>query len=69
MSEKKSRYTEAQKRAFERYSAEKTDTIRARLPRGYAQKVEQTAQILHTSKAQVLKISIDMLYSKVVEGK
>lgn len=35
--EKKTTYTAAKKRANERYIAEKTDDIGARLPRGYGE--------------------------------
>lgn len=58
-------YTKAKKRANERYIAEKTDTIQARLPRGYGDKLNKIAEKAGTSKAQVLKKCIDMLYSEM----
>lgn len=56
----------AQIQASKRYIAEKTDTIQARLPRGYAAKLQTIAEKSGTSKAQVLKNAIDMMYSAVV---
>lgn len=56
-------YSDAQKAATQRYIAEKTDCIRAYLPRGYAEKVNKLAEKHNTSKAQILKNAIDMLYS------
>lgn len=57
--------SDAQKRAIKRYKAEKTDEIRANLPKGYAEKLHKIAEKAGTSKAQVLKNSIDMLYSEM----
>lgn len=59
----KREYNDAQKAASKRYIAEKTDTIRAALPRGYAEKVNKLAEKHNTSKAQILKNAIDMLYN------
>ena len=56
-------YSDAQKAATQRYIAEKTDCIRAYLPRGYAEKVNKLAEKHNTSKAQILKNAIDTLYS------
>lgn len=58
-------YTPAKKRANERYIAEKTDMISARLPKGYGEKLHKIAEKAGTSKAQVLKNAIDMLYSEM----
>ena len=57
----------AQIQASKRYIAEKTDTIQARLPRGYAAKLQIIAEKSGISKAQVLKNAIDMMYSAVVD--
>lgn len=65
MNKKTTTYTAAKKRANERYIAEKTDDIRARLPRGYGEKLHKIAEIQGTSKAQVLKNAIDTLYAEV----
>lgn len=65
MDKKTSTYTAAKKRANERYIAEKTDTIRARLPRGYGEKLNKIAEKAGTSKAQVLKNCIDTAYREV----
>ena len=59
-------YNEAKKAANARYIAEKTDRIQAYLPVGYAAKIAAIADQQGTSKAQVLKNAIDMLYSAVV---
>ena len=59
----------AQIQASKRYIAEKTDTIQARLPRGYAAKVQELAEKASTSKAQILKNAIDMLYSVMMDEK
>ena len=62
-------YNEAKKAANARYIAEKTDRIQAYLPVGYASKIAAIADQQNTSKAQVLKNAIDMLYSAVVDNK
>ena len=62
-------YNEAKKAANARYIAEKTDRIQAYLPVGYASKIAAIADQQNTSKAQVLKNAIDMLYSAVIDNK
>jgi hypothetical protein len=62
-------YNEAKKAANARYIAEKTDRIQAYLPVGYAAKIAAIADQQNTSKAQVLKNAIDMLYSTVIDNK
>jgi hypothetical protein len=62
-------YNEAKKAANARYIAEKTDRIQAYLPVGYAAKIAAIADQQNTSKAQVLKNAIDMLYSAVIDNK
>lgn len=62
-------YNEAKKAANARYIAEKTDRIQAYLPVGYAAKIATIADQQNTSKAQVLKNAIDMLYSAVIDNK
>lgn len=61
-------YNEAKKAANARYIAEKTDRIQAYLPVGYAAKIAAIADQQGTSKAQVLKNAIDMLYSTVIDN-
>ncbi len=61
----KREYNDARKRANARYIAEKTDTIKAALPRGYGEKLHRIAEKAGTSKAQVLKNCIDMMYSEM----
>ena len=58
-------YTEATKASKARYIAEKTDCIKAYLPRGYGAKVQKIAETAGTSKAQALKNAIDMLYNAI----
>ena len=60
-------YTDGQKASKARYIAEKTDRIQAYLPVGYAAKVQELAEKAGTSKAQVLKNAIDMLYSAMMD--
>lgn len=60
-------YEERQKAAKARYIAEKTDCIRAYLPKGYTEKVNKIAEKAGTSKAQAIKNAIDMLYSALFE--
>lgn len=48
-----------------RYKAEKTDNIQANLPKGYGEKLHKIAEKAGTSKAQVLKNCIDMMYSEM----
>ena len=50
-----------------RYKVEKQDSIQAFLPKGYKEKLEYIAQRMNTSKAQVLKMCIDKLYSEMQE--
>ena len=69
MDTKKRVYGAAQKRAHERYIAEKTTEVRAALPKEYAIKLNKIAELQGTSKAQVLKNAIDMLYSAVIDNK
>lgn len=61
----KKSYTEKKKVTNQRYIDEKTDFIAAHLPRGYKDKVNKIAESAGTSKAQVLKNAIDMLYNAV----
>lgn len=65
MQNKKNKTSDAQLKANARYIAEKTDEIRARLPRGYGEKLNKIAEKAGTSKAQVLKNAIDMIYSEM----
>ena len=62
----KREYNDARKSANARYIAEKTDRIQAYLPVGYAAKVQELAEKAGTSKAQILKNAIDMLYSAMM---
>lgn len=63
----KREYNDARKAANARYIAEKTDRIQAYLPVGYAAKVQELAEKAGTSKAQILKNAIDMLYSAMMD--
>lgn len=63
----KGTYTEKKKVSNARYIDEKTDFIAAHLPRGYKDKVNELAEKAGTSKAQVLKNAIDMLYSAIMD--
>ena len=67
MDTKKRVYGAAQKRAHERYIAEKTTEVRAALPKEYAIKLNKIAELQGRSKAQVLKNAIDMLYSAMMD--
>lgn len=58
----KREFNDAKKRANERYIAEKTDRIQAYLPKGYGEKLNKISEKAGTSKAQVLKKAIDMIY-------
>lgn len=51
-----------------RYNAENNKEIRAFLPKIYAEKLEYIAQRMNTSKAGVLKMCIDRLYSEMQEN-
>lgn len=68
MNTKKRVYGAAQKRAHERYIAEKTTEVRAALPKEYAIKLNKIAEFQGTSKAQVLKNAIDMYYNKIIDN-
>lgn len=65
MQEQDNKTSAAQRRAIARYKAEKTDNIQANLPKGYAEKLHKIAEKAGTSKAQVLKNAIDMIYSEM----
>ena len=65
MQEQDKKTSTAQRRAIARYKAEKTDNIQANLPKGYAAKLHKIAEKAGTSKAQVLKNAIDMIYSEM----
>lgn len=69
MDTKKRVYGAAQKRAHERYIAEKTTEVRAALPKEYAEKMNKLADQQGTSKAQVLKNAIDMYYNAIIGNK
>ena len=56
-------YAERQKEAKARYIAEKTDCIKAYLPKGYREKLNKISEKRGCSKAQVLKNMIDTVYS------
>ena len=60
-------YNDAKKAANARYIAEKTDIIKAALPRGYSEKVQAIAEKAGTSKAQALKTAIDALYATMFD--
>lgn len=51
-----------------RYNDENNVQIRVWTPKIYAEKLEYIAQRLNTSKAGVLKMCIDRLYSEMQEG-
>lgn len=65
MQNKNNKTSDAQLKASARYIAEKTDCVRAYLPRGYGDKLNKIAEKQGTSKAQVLKNAIDMMYTEV----
>lgn len=65
MQKKSNKTSDAQLKASARYIAEKTDEIRARLPRGYGEKLNKLAEKQGTSKAQALKKAIDTLYNEL----
>ena len=48
-----------------RYIDQKTDEIRANLPKGYKEKLEYIAQRLNTSKAGVLKTLIEREFERL----
>lgn len=50
-----------------RYNAENNVQIRVWTPKIYAEKLEYIAQRMNTSKAGVLKMCIDRLYSEMQE--
>ena len=65
MQKKSNKTSDAQLKASARYIAEKTDEIRARLPRGYGEKLNKIAEKQGTSKAQAIKNAIDALYNEL----
>lgn len=56
---------QAQNEQKKRYLDEKTDLIKANLPKGYKDKLEYIAQRMNTSKAQVLKTLLDIKYNEL----
>lgn len=65
MQEKEYKTTAARRKSIARYKAEKTVSIQAFLPPEYKDKLNRIAEKRGCSKAQVLKIAIDMLYSEL----
>ncbi len=65
MQEQSIKTSAAQRAASKRYKAEKTVSIQAYLPPEYKDKLNRIAEKRGCSKAQVLKIAIDMLYSEL----
>lgn len=65
MQDKKNKTSAAQLKASARYIAEKTDEIKARLPKGYGEKLHKIAEKAGISKAQVLKNCIDTAYREM----
>ena len=65
MQEQSIKTSAAQRAAIKRYTAEKTVSIQAYLPPEYKDKLNRIAEKRGCSKAQVLKIAIDMLYSEL----
>lgn len=65
---RKNKTSDAQKRAIKRYKEEKTDEIRANLPRGYGKKLTEIAVRRGTSKARVLKDAIDFAYDEILKN-
>lgn len=63
----KREYNDARKAANKRYIDEKTDLIKANLPRGYKEKLNKIAEKTGTSKAQAIKNSIDTLYNALFD--
>lgn len=59
---------QAQREQRARYIEKNLTEIKARLPKEYGPKLEYIAQRMNTSKAQVLKMCIDRLYSEMQEG-
>ena len=65
MQEQSIKTSAAQRAASKRYKAEKTVSIQGYLPPEYKDKLNRIAEKRGCSKAQVLKIAIDMLYSEL----
>ena len=54
MEEKKTRYTEAQKKSAEKYLKEKVEDIRIRVPKGEKQKIKEFAEAQEKSLNQFI---------------
>lgn len=59
---------QAQREQRARYIEKNLTEIKAKLPKEYKGKLEYIAQRMNTSKAQVLKMCIDRLYSEMQEN-
>ncbi len=59
MSEKKTRYTEAQKRASEKYLKESVEDIRIRVPKGQKEIIKSHAETLGESMNQFVTRAIN----------
>lgn len=59
---------QAQREQRARYIAKNLTEIKAKLPKEYGPKLEYIAQRMNTSKAGVLKMCIDRLYSEMQEN-
>lgn len=59
----------AQLERNKRYIDEKTEMIRAHLPKGYKDKLEYITKELNISRAQYIKNCIDTTYNELTGGK
>lgn len=64
MEEKKSRYTEAQKKSAEKYLKEKVEDIRIRVPKGQKQVIKDYAEAQGKSLNQFI---VDLINKKMEE--
>ena len=63
MEEKKTRYTEAQKKSAEKYLKEKVEDIRIRVPKGQKQKIKDYAEAHGKSLNQFI---VDLIEKEMI---
>ena len=67
--EKPTTYTEAQKRAIQKYLKESVDEIKVRVPKGYKDKIKMIAQKQGESVNEFIKISIEERTERITGGR
>lgn len=66
--DKPTTYTEAQKRAIQKYLKESVDEIKVRVPKGYKDRIKAVAQSQGESVNEYIKIAIEERTERITGG-